>query len=244
MQRLLAEFKDIKNGRIEIREKKQLHYLKNVLRLKGGERLVIFDERSNEYDAGILSLSAEGAVLSVRPIEKKPGPAGIRLAVACAIPKKSKMDDIIDKLTQLGVERIIPLETERVIIRLDSGKKKERLERWKKIAVSAAQQSQRRNIPAIEKIQGVKEALDNFKGYDFKLIPTLSGKRVALKEAILKSRPASILVFIGPEGDFSGIEVELAKGCGCIPVTLGELVLRVETAAVAVASFIRFYAHY
>ena len=238
MQRLLVDFRDVKNGLIEIRDKKQLHYLKNVLRVKDGERFIVFDEKSNEYAAEIKSLSQEGIVLSVKPVQISVDSGRMRFSVACAIPKKSKMDDIVDKLTQLGVDRIIPLETERVVTRLSRDKKRLKLERWKKIAVSAAQQSQRNTLPIIEKIQSVKEVLDNSKGYDLKVIPTLSGERMNLSEAILKYQQKNILIFIGPEGDFSDIEVETAKEFGCIPVTLGKLVLRVETAAVAGSSLL------
>lgn len=241
MQRLLVQFKDIKNGQIDIRDKKQVHYLKNVLRVKHGGRLIVFDEMANEYAAEIKSMSQENIVLSVKPAQRTVESGRMRFSVACAIPKKSKMDDIIDKLTQLGVDRIIPLETERVVARLNRDKKKLKLERWKKIAISASQQSQRNTLPVIEKVQSVKEALGNFKTYDLKIIPTLSGERINLSEAIFKSQPKDILIFIGPEGDFSDGEIEIAKKCGCIPVTLGKFVLRVETAAVAAASFIRFH---
>jgi len=143
-------------------------------------------------------------------------------------------------LTQLGVSKIIPLDTERVVVRLGQEKSKARLERWKKVAVSAAQQSQRSDIPLIEPVSKLKGVLAKAADYDLKLIPTLECPgRKSLKEVFLKAEPKNILVLIGPEGDFSPAEVKAALKAGCIPVTLGDLVLRVETAAVAVAAFIR-----
>jgi 16S rRNA (uracil1498-N3)-methyltransferase len=151
------------------------------------------------------------------------------------------MDDIIDKLTQLGVDRIIPLETERVIVKWDKNQRVRHLERFQKIALNASQQSQRKALPVIEPIKDIKEVISTAAGYDLKLIPHLMGERKTLKEIFIKNRPKNILVLIGPEGDFSSAEVALAKRAGFIPVSLGDLVLRVETAAVAIASFIRLY---
>jgi 16S rRNA (uracil1498-N3)-methyltransferase len=151
------------------------------------------------------------------------------------------MDDIVDKLTQLGVERIIPLKTERVIIKLDKDKEVSRLARWRKLAQAAAEQSQRQNLPVIEPIKDLKEFLVQAKTlYDLKLISTLmDSKRKSLKEIFKGLKPQKVLVLIGPEGDFSPEEVDLAKKSGCIPASLGDLVLRVETAAIAVVSYIR-----
>ncbi|MBU1727106.1 MAG: RNA methyltransferase, partial [Candidatus Omnitrophica bacterium] len=170
--------------------------------------------------------------------KKSRAPAKIRLTIACALPKKAKFDDIVDKLTQLGVDGIIPLNTKRVIVKIDKKKEVVRLERWRKIAMSAAKQSQRASVPVVGHLKSIEEVLKEG-DYDLKLIPHLSGKRRSLKEAIEKASPKNILILIGPEGDFTDEEVALAVKYGCVPVSLGELVLRVDTAAIAVASFVR-----
>ena len=162
------------------------------------------------------------------------------LTIACAIPKSSGMDDVIDQLTQLGVERIIPMMTERVVVKLDESKKSARLERWLKIAESASAQSQRSDIPAIEPVTPFKEVVSNSGSYGLKLIPNLEGYRQSIQEVMRGNETSSILVLIGPEGDFTPGEVELAIDKGFIPVSLGSTVLRVATAAVAVASYVRF----
>lgn len=167
------------------------------------------------------------------------------LTIACAIPKNARFDDIVDKLTQLGVGRIIPLVTERVVVKFDRKKEEARIGRWRKIAELASQQSQRNYIPVIAPVMDFKELLALAGDFDLKLIPTLSGQRKSLREIFSLSVPMSnILVLIGPEGDFSGEEVAAAKKSGFIPITLGPLVLRVDTAAIAIASFLRFYAHH
>ena len=240
MYRFFSPIQNISDYKIIISDKRQAHYLKDVLRLKIKDKVIAFDEKQNSYNCLIVKILSDKIILDIKKTTQPLGNQNrASLAIACAIPKKSNMDDIIDKLTQLGVERIIPLKTKRVIVNLDEEKSQLRLIRWQKIAQSAAQQSQRITLPIIEPIQDIKEAIAESKDYDLKLIPTLSGQRKGLREVLEKYKPRSILVFIGPEGDFTEDEVSLAKLAGCVPISLGSLVLRVETAAVAVASFIR-----
>ncbi len=229
---------------ITMQDKEQVHHIKSVLHLKVEEPVIIFDDSGNEYSCLISALSEE-VVLKIRE-KRSPDKSYLKTAftIACAIPKKSKFDEIVDKLTQLGASKIIPLVTERVIVRLDQKKENLRLNRWRKIAQSAAEQSQRKDIPVIEKVQKLKDVLAKSKDFELKLIPTLSGKRRSLREVFALTVPlVNVIVLIGPEGDFSDEEIELAKAQGFIPVTLGDLVLRVDTAAIAAASFIRFYAY-
>ena len=246
MNRFFVSHPEIANELIIIQEKEHVHHIKSVLHLQVNEPVVIFDGDGNEYNCLIsglgekVTLSIKGKTISDKLNNKT------MLTIACAIPKKSKFDDIVDKLTQLGVFRVIPLVTERVVVKLDRKKEDSRLCRWRKIAQSAAEQSQRNNIPVIEPVQKLKDILAKGKDFDLKLIPTLVGERRSLREVF--TSPAlplnpNILVLIGPEGDFSDDEINLAKKSGFIPVTLGDLVLRVDTAVIAVASFIRFYAH-
>lgn len=241
MQRFLASSKNIEADKIIICDKAEVHHAKVVLRLKAGEKVVVFDEKGVEYACSIEELTGKEIVLKVKK-KNLPGLKNrVSVCVACALPKKSKMDDIIDKLTQLGVDRIIPLVAQRVIVKLDDNKKAQRLERWKKIALSSVKQSQRSSIPVIEPIRDIEEALKNAESYDLKLIGALIGEKNTLREALEKSKPKNIIIFIGPEGDFTPGELELAKDVGCVPVTLGDTVLRVETAAVCAASFVKLY---
>lgn len=240
MHRFFVSGQNISTGKIIISGQEQAHYFKDVLRLKVKERVIAFDEKGNEYSCLIEKILSGRIVLVIKKMTPPQDyQRRISLTIACALPKKSNMDDIVDKLTQLGVDRVIPLETERVIVNLSEEKKQLRLLRWRKIAQSASQQCQRNALPIIEPIKDIKEVFLESKNYDLKLIPTLTGKRKTLKEVLQNYRPSNILIFIGPEGDFTDEEINLAKLSGCVPVSLGNLVLRVETAAVAVASFIK-----
>ncbi len=244
MHRFFSSCQSISDDKIIIGDKEQVHYIKDVLRLKPKDKIIVFDEKGNEYGCAVTKISSSIAlnIQAKHPAFKRQ--KGPHITVACAIPKKSKFDDIVDKLTQLGVERIVPLLTQRVIIKWDKQKMALQQKRWEKIALCASQQSQRSDLAIIEPIKNIREVLSASEVFDLKLIPALIGRRRALKEIFAQFNPRNILVLIGPEGDFTPQEVDLAKEAGCIPVSLGELVLRVETAAVAVASFIRLYANH
>ncbi len=240
MNRFFIENIKLLDNFIILDDPAQVHHLKDVLRLKLREKAAVFDKLGNEYIVLVNEVGSKSVKLEVKE-KRLPDNSGIQITVACAIPKNVKMDDIVDKLTQLGVECIIPLETERVIVRLNKQKKIERLKRWEKISLSALKQSQRSKFVNIHPIVEFKELVLAAKNFDLKLIPTLEGERKTLKE--LFSRPSAkienVLVIIGPEGDFTPQEVALAKEAGFIPVNLGKGVLRVDTAAIAVVSFIK-----
>ncbi len=215
----------------------QIHHLKDVLRLGAGDEVTVFDGGGQEYQCEITGEGKQGVTLRVKGRRMGALPQA-RVAVACALPKKG-LDDIVDKLTQLGVDTIIPMRTERVVVRLGEAAAAVRLERWRKLAESAAGQSQRANVPELRPLSGIGEVISQAAGYDLKLIPTLSGARQTLGEVLADRRPASVLVLIGPEGDFTDEEVEAARQAGFQPVSLGAQVLRVDTAAIAVAAYLR-----
>lgn len=238
MHRIYCPSQDISAVRIHVSDKGLVHYLRDVLRVKDKEAITVFDGSGNEYRTQVESLSVQNITLKIKGKKDAVAGKGCSLTIACAVPKRSKLDDIIDKLTQLGVDRIIPLKTHHVIVRLNKHKEAIRRKRWEKIAQSASQQSQRNTLPAVDAVKDFRELLLEAKNFDLKLIPTLKGKRKSLKDILKDSAPKNILVAIGPEGDFSNQEVRLAQAAGFIPVSLGEWVLRVETAAVAVAGYL------
>jgi len=242
MHRFYCVSQNISGDKITISDKKEIHHIKDVLRLKVKEKVALFDDSGNEYTAEIEKIIPQSISFKIKKRGVFSAAKKMRLTVACAIPKKAKMDEIVDKLTQLGVDRITPLKTERVVVKLDKQKEALRLVRWKKIALSAAEQSQRSNVPDIEPPKDIKEVVSQTAGYDLKIIPTLIGERKNLKEIFARTNPKNILVLIGPEGDFTQEEVELAIKEGFVPVSFGKEVLRVDTAAIAVASFIKLYA--
>jgi 16S rRNA (uracil1498-N3)-methyltransferase len=217
-----------------------VHHIKNVLRLQIGDKVTIFDGDGDEHICIITGLEKNQALMD-KISTKKARPELYKITIACALPKKSKMDEIIDKLTQLGVYAIVPLITERVILKINENTDS-RLERWRKIALNAAEQSQRNRLPQILPVTSFKDLLARSNQYNLKLLPTLEGERTSIRDVIPIPVSTSILVVIGPEGDFSPQEVRQSIDSGFIAISLGENVLKVDTAAIAVASYLKFVA--
>jgi 16S rRNA (uracil1498-N3)-methyltransferase len=215
----------------------QVHHLRDVLRLAAGDAVTVFDAGGHESLCEIAALHERDVTLRVKSSKLAAGPKAT-LAVACALPKKG-LDGIVDKLTQLGVDTIIPMRTERVVVRLNAAAAAGRLERWRRLAESATGQSQRGSVPELRPVTEISDVISQAVSYDLKLIPTLSGERKTLGEAVGGGGPLSVLVLIGPEGDFTDQEVLAARQAGFVPVSLGAQVLRVDTAAMAVAAYLR-----
>ena len=216
----------------------QLYHLRDVLRLKAGDTVVIFDGTGREFDGVITAINKKQAVFRLTPLKKQKS-SRVSLTIACAMPKGSYMDDIIDYLTQLGTARIIPMMTDRVVVKLDEVKAEAKIKRWQKIAQSSTRQCQRSDIPVIDPVTAFKKVVADSLNYDLKLIPYLTGERRLIKDVLGKAKPKNVIVLIGPEGDFTSSEIELALHNGFTPVSLGDTVLRVATAAVAVAAYIK-----
>ncbi len=240
MHRFYSGSENVSQDRIIISDRQQLHHLKDVLRLEAGDGAAVFDDKGNVYKVRVESLSSRNVVLKIKDIRKSDKSNEVSITIGCAIPKKSKMDDIIDKLTQLGVDRIIPLITQRVIVKFDKDKKSGRQKRWQKIALNASKQSQRNTVPVVDAVVDFEEIIRDAQDFDLKLIPNLMGERRTLKEALAGKKPKNVLVLIGPEGDFSPEEISMAMKAGFMPVTFGDFVFRVETAAVYAAGVLRY----
>lgn len=232
--------KDVPQGSsIDITDDAQIHHMRDVVRLRPGEKVTAVDREGSEYICKVAALRPQVRLEIIKSVtSSNSGKNKASVAIACALPKNSNFDDIVDKLTQLGVDTIIPFESQRVVVKLDEKKKEQKHSRWIKIATSASQQCQRNKLPRVDAVRKLADILRNSAGYDLKLIPTVPADRLSLAGAVRKNKPKSILVLVGPEGDFSDAEIALAERYGFLPVSLGDLVLRVETAAVAVASFL------
>ncbi|MBI2852639.1 MAG: 16S rRNA (uracil(1498)-N(3))-methyltransferase [Chloroflexi bacterium] len=228
---------EIKDNIAVISDAAQFHHLKHVLRLRSGDEVIVCDRHGDEFVCGITDIQQGKAVLAVR--EKRAAQVRkVSITVACAVPGKGKFDEIVDNLTQLGVDAVIPMETERVVVKFDDVRGEARLKRWQKIAQSAARQSQRSTAPEVKGIVTLESVLSLAQQFDLKLLPTLYGERKHIKEVLAEAQAKKILVLIGPEGDFTTGEVERAKRAGFIPVSLGDSVLRVSTAATTIVSYI------
>ena len=241
MQRFFVSSKDRQGDKLILDDQKIIHHARDVLRLKAGEMLTVIDQKGTLFECRIEELSEKGVLKIIKEI--LPGLEDkIRISIACAIPKRAKMDDIVDKLTQLGVAEIIPFFSERVVVMMDKKKRRMRTERWRKIAESASQQSQRDRIPKIAEPCDFKQVLKKADDFKLRLIAAVCvEKSDSLKRRLDKADLESVILLIGPEGDFTPAEIESATKKGFLPVSLGDMVLRVETAAIAAVSFLRLY---
>ena len=212
----------------------EAHHAIHVLRLKTGETVNIFDGRGHEAQCTIAELGKDAVRLTVLQRSAIP-PLPCRITLAQAVPKKN-MDLIVQKATELGVAQIVPLISERTVVQLDEDAKK--LDRWRAIALDACKQCGNNWLPEISPPQRAKEFLNALGKFDLKLIASLQPDSKPLKQILSGSTPPSVLILVGPEGDFTPAELSLAKSAGCLPLSLGPLVLRAETAALYTMSIL------
>ena len=162
-----------------------------------------------------------------------------RVTIAQGVPKGQKMDFVVEKLTELGAGAIVPLQSERTIV---SDVSPNKIERWRRLAKSAAQQCGRSDIPEVADPLTFEKMLARFKDYDCVLAAWEVAERVPLRECLpdLIANADNVLVLIGPEGGFSHAEAEAAKEAGAQLVSLGSRILRTETAALVVLAIIGY----
>lgn len=218
-----------------------VNHIKNVLRMRPGEKVIISNGLDKDYFCELESVSAEEVRVKILSEEEgKELPA--RLWLFQGLPKGDKMEFIIQKAVELGAYRIIPVETKRCVVKLDKKKEEAKLRRWQGISESAAKQSGRLVIPEVGPVMGFKEALALVKDFDLAVIPFEHADDMAkTREIIENAKPGTdIGIFIGPEGGFEDSEAELAESLGVEPVTLGKRILRTETAGMAVLSVLAF----
>lgn len=166
------------------------------------------------------------------------------IVLACAIPEKSKFELIIEKATELGVDEIIPLKTKRTEMKLKGDRLRRTVARYQDVAVNAAKRSQRSRVPVIHPIADLASVLKFFPEETTLFIPSLpeGGERKNILEAFKAvPSPSRVAFLIGPEGDFTPQEYELARAHGCIGVSLGKTVLKVETAALVTVACAQFW---
>lgn len=228
MSRFYCLPQEVKNNQIVIERESEVRHITTVLRHKKGDKVVVFDGSGQEYHGFILSLSKQKLVIQIESTIK-PQEVKAHITLACALPKKSKFDFIIQKATELGVDEVIPIITERTIVKKKNQANK--LNRWQKIVNEAAKQCGRVKLPKVNEICDFEQVLGRIKEFDLALIPHLAHERRNLQDLDF-SNAKSAIVFIGPEGDFSDKEIEMALNKGCIAVTLGPNVLKVDTAAI------------
>lgn len=212
----------------------EAHHCRDVLRLSPGATVTVFDGCGHEAQCEILTVGSDQVTLKLLQQFASP-PLPCRITLAQAVPKKS-MDLIVQKATELGVAVIQPLLSDRTIVQLDENATK--LDRWRAIALESCKQCGNNWLPEIRPPLKAREFFNAPGQYDLAMIGSLQPGAQPLKKLLPPQRPATVLVVIGPEGDFTPAELAQALGAGLRPLSLGPLVLRAETAALYTISIL------
>ena len=219
-----------------------VNHIRNVLRMRTGEEVLIADGQGAEYRCKLTELGENEVRAQI--LWKLDGNAELASAVTLfqGLPKSDKMDLIVQKCVELGVDRIVPVSTKRAVVKLDAKKEQTRLKRWNTISESAAKQSGRGVIPEVSGVMSFGKALEEAKKLDVLLIPYERAEHMAETRRVMgEIRPGqSVGIFIGPEGGFEESEVEEAVAAGAKAITLGKRILRTETAGLAVMAMLGY----
>jgi len=217
-----------------------LHYLKSVLRMRDGDRLFLFDGEGFESEALIRALTARDVTVEIVKKERVADKA-VRITLFQGLPKANKMDFIVRKATELGVDTIVPFTSARTIPRISPEMAVLRTSRWQKIATEAARQCGSPSVPKIKEIHSFAELMERSEGEALKLIFWEEEAEMGLKQVLQdKGHVREFSIVIGPEGGFLKEEIAKAMTYGFISVGLGRQILKVETAALAILSIIQY----
>ena len=237
----------------------EAHHARDVLRMRRGERAVLFNGRGREVNVEVVDLARDE--IRLRKLhETETPPLRCRITLAQAIPKGKNMDLIVQKAVEIGAAEIAPLISERTIVDLGPKEGEQRRAKWQQIAIEAAKQCGQNWLPTVHAPRKLKDFFDVATdlrpvqtshsdvatGFDLRLIGSLQPDAIHLKEILSdytdqhRDRPENVLMLVGPEGDFTPAELALAKTHGCLPITLGPIILRVETAAIYCLSVLSY----
>ncbi len=219
-----------------------VNHIKNVLRMKIGEKFIANDGNGASYCCAIREFNDERVIADIVDGQLMSNELPVKLVLFQGLPKSDKLELIIQKGVELGVSEIYPIEMSRCVVKLDDKKKKSKTARWQSISESAAKQSGRTVIPEIHEPVSFANALKIAQAFDLLLVPYECADSMAvLKEKLAAvKKNMTIGIFIGPEGGYEESEIEKAKESGGEIVSLGKRILRTETASIAALAICMF----
>ncbi len=231
----------LKKPKIAI-EGSEMRHIKNVLRLKAGDTIRLFDGRGFEYEAAIqrvLSNRVEIRITQQFPATRE---SPVKIAVAQALLKEKKMDRLLRHLCELGMTHWVPFISERSVPRPGANRLPTRVERWKKILKESCKQCQRARLPEMKKMMSFEKVLQYGQSCDLTII--FYENETATLHSLMPPEPQSaqkkICLILGPEGGFSDQEIEKARATGVVVAGLGPRILRAETATIAACTLIQY----
>lgn len=244
MHRFYVDPSQSGNDLIELNER-EAHHGANVLRLKEGERVVVLDGQGSELGCTIEKVSKRGVTLSVYQ-RNSVASLPYQLTLVQAIPKGKTMETIVQKAAELGAWKVVPILTDRTIAHLDEDRSDSKVEKWTWIAIDAIKQCGSTWLPKIAEPIKPSQFLTMADRSEITLLASLQPgakhPRLHFRDFFQKRgrKPTSVTVWVGPEGDFTPAEINTILGSGALPITLGPLVLRSETAAFYCLSMVNY----
>ena len=213
------------------------YHITKVMRYKLGEKIeIVYDSKT--YISEIVELNPEVKAKMLEEIQED-SEISFNVTLVQSLVKEQKMDYILQKMTELGVNKIIPYQADRSIVKIND-KVNKKIDRWQTILKEASEQSKRTVIPTVSNSISLKE-LEEIEGYDYKFIATVNEKQQNLKKVLSKvKKGATMIIVVGPEGGFTCLEENRLMNKGFIPISLGKSVLRTETAGLFFMSAVRF----
>lgn len=244
MHRFYLPPSQISGDRLHLADR-EAHHAIHVLRLKPGETVEALNGEGERFICEVQSASRKEVALAIRERHKAP-PRHFEIVLLQAIVKGRTMETIIQKATELGVARIVPLQTERVVSQLDEEGAQNKQSKWQIIAIEAIKQCGSPWLPRIDAPITPAAFIEHPEKFDLSLVGSLEGDGRPIRHwfAATGTPPHAVSVWIGPEGDFTGAELNLIRSAGAKPITLGDLVLRADTAAIYSLSVIRHELEY
>ncbi len=240
MHRFFVDKENIQDDKIMVIGDDVKH-IKNVLRLMEGDIISLCDKLGTDYTAEISDLSKEKIICRILERKVSETEPPIEVILYQGIPKSTKMDLIIQKNTELGVSKIIPVITDRTVVKIQDRKKEEKkLERWNKVTEEAAKQSKRGIVPEVYQILTFEEMLKALKNDGLIIVPYENEENIGIKEVLKSETSKKINIVIGPEGGFEQKEIESLKAIGSKIVSLGPRILRTETAGFITSAIVLY----
>jgi 16S rRNA (uracil1498-N3)-methyltransferase len=227
---------------------REAHHALHVLRVQRGERVSVLDGAGHEFLCEVQEVSRDQLHLAVLEQRTAP-PLPCQITLFQALPKGKLIESIIQKATELGAARIVPVLSERVVSRIDGESAAQKAAKWQWVAVDSIKQCGTPWLPRVEPPLTFQECLRRQEKFELPLVASLhSGARhprhyFRTFQQQHSRLPASACVWVGPEGDFSPAELEALVSAGMLPITLGPLVLRAETAATYCLSVLSYELH-